>query len=334
MEQHSRNLSLVILAAGVGRRFGGLKQLVPVGPGGEAILDYTVFDAIRAGVDHVVFVVRPEIETEFRTFVEARFADRAKIDFVCQRIDALPGGFMAPAARTKPWGTAHAVLAAANAVCGPFMVANADDFYGADAIDAMARFLAGGGEEYGLVTYAMRDTLPPDAAVSRALCRVSAGGYLESIEELTAVKAAVGRGRGASGTDVGAVSEGPDGTRRLFRGDEPVSMNLWGLHHDVFEHLRVGFRAFLTAGTAHRAVAQGDAPAAGKTITRTELLASEYYLPDCINDLVAAGRKRVRVLRAGGSRWFGMTHPADRERVAAAIGRLVEQGAYPERLWT
>ncbi len=321
MRYEANNLTLVVLAAGLGRRFAGLKQLAPVGPAGEVILDYTVFDAIRAGVRRVVFVIRPEMDAAFRSFVVGRFGTATTVDLVFQRADALPDGFDMPPGRTKPWGTGHALLAAAECVSGAFVVANADDFYGAGAIAAVANFLMENGEEYGLVTYAMRDTLAPDAAVSRALCRVSADRYLEGIEELASLRA----------TDGGAVNDSPRGASRDFSGDEPVSMNLWGFRPSIFEHLHAGFRTFLALeDTAHRAVAhvqlQGGKPA--------DLENDEYYLPDCVNELITTGRRRVRVLPAGESRWFGMTHPADHARVVAEIRRLIEQGVYPERLWT
>jgi hypothetical protein len=332
MQLATNNPTLVVLAAGVGRRFGGVKQLTPVGPGGETILDYTIFDAVRTGICRVVFVIRPEIEMPFRSFVVGRFGSRVSADLAFQRVDDLPDGFGMPPDRTKPWGTGHALLSAAERIGGPFVVANADDFYGAGAIATLATFLIEHHEEYGLVTYRMRDTLAPGAAVSRALCRVSATGDLEGIEELTSLHV----------MDRGAVNDPPGGEARSFTGDEPVSMNLWGFRPDVFGYLRAGFRAFLgLEDTARSAVARdssagvaGTASAGNPGDTRRDLLRDEYYLPECVNQLVASGGKRVRVIPAGESRWFGMTHPGDHARVTAEIRRLIQQGVYPERLWS
>lgn len=295
-------LTLVILAAGIGRRFGGLKQLAAVGPHGEAILDYTMFDAMRAGFGRVVFVIRPDLEEAMRAVVAERFGARLPIAYAHQRLDQLPPG--APQVeREKPWGTGHAVLAAADHVAGPLSVVNADDFYGADAIGAVAAFLRDERDDYALVAYRMGDTLPPAAPTSRALCRVR-DGYLERIEELTHLQ------RDPDGD--GVVSR-VDGVERRFTGDEPVSMNLWAFQPDIFTHLREGFAAFLRDAA--------------------NLQRAEYFLPTCVGELIESGRKRVRVLPAGASRWAGITHPEDRDEVVRRIRALIDAGVYPEKLW-
>jgi len=294
--------ALVVLAAGMGSRYGGLKQVDPVGPGGETIMDYSIFDALRAGFGKVVFVIRREMEQAFRETVGLRFEKRIAVEYVFQELDVLPPGFVVPEGRTKPWGTGHAILMASGVVRGPFAVINADDFYGAEGYRALAGHLQSGTADYALVGFVLRNTLSEFGAVARGLCRVSGDGYLESVEELTGI---VPDGAGARNTDEA-------GAMTRLRGDEVVSMNMWGFSPPVFGQLEDSFARFLTeSGGRARA---------------------EFYIPNAIGGLLAEGKARVRVLHTQDA-WFGVTYRADHARVVECIDGLVKSGAYPEDLW-
>jgi hypothetical protein len=278
----------------MGSRFGGLKQVEPVGPSGEAILDYAIFDAIRAGFGRAVFIIRRELEADFTRVVTAKYAGRIEVGLVFQSLDDLPPGFDVPAGRTRPWGTGHAVWCARSAVNGPFAVVNADDFYGASSFGALAAFLAGASRtRFALVGHRLSRTLSESGTVSRGVCRVDAGRLVSITEE----------------REISAGSVGP-GLR--FSGDEVVSMNQWGFTPTVFEGLGAGLRRFLASG--------GSDPKA------------EFYLPAAVSGLVASGAATVDVLPSSDA-WFGITHPGDRESVRQAIARLVSSGAYPARLF-
>jgi hypothetical protein len=322
--------TLVVLAAGMGSRYGGLKQMDPVGPNGETILEYSVFDATRAGFGKAVFVIRREFESEFRAMVagwfhgrvEGQVLDRIAVEYAFQDIADLPEGFSVPAGRTKPWGTTQAVLAAEKVVSTPFAVINADDFYGAESYEVLARHLeaqvhAGTGE-YAMVGFCLRETLTDSGAVARGLCRVGEDGLLEDIVELTSVERC---GAAAKSTDrAGKVT--------MLSGDETVSMNMWGFTTEVFGQLRAQFVRFLETNG-------GD-------------LKAECYLPNTVNELIRAQPEqggawaepmdreqnpaRVRVLKTS-AHWFGVTYREDRAQVVEEIGRLVKSGAYPARLW-
>ena len=287
--------ALVILAAGVGSRYGGPKQIEPVGPGGATLLEYSIYDARRAGFGTVVVVTRPELATAF---------DRIGATVVIQRLDDIPAGVTAPTVppgRTKPWGTGHAVLAASSAVSGPFAVVNADDFYGRDAFARAAQFLGAAQEgTFAIIAYPLRDTLSAAGGVNRAVCHADGNGWLETMEEVVDIR------RLEDGTYAGADTHGR--TVRLA-GDALVSMNLWAFTPAVFAQLRRGFAEFL-----HRAGGQG-----------------EFLISHGIRDAVSRGEARVRVLDTR-ARWLGITYPDDRPRVAAALRQLVAAGEYPERL--
>ncbi len=303
---------LVVLAAGLGSRYGGLKQMERVGPGGATLMDYAVFDAARAGFGAVVFVVRPEMDPAFADHVLPRFVARLAVRTVHQRFEP-PPGFTTPPGRTRPWGTAHAVLAAADAARAPFAVINADDFYGRESFAAVGAFLreapAAGPPTYALAGFRLDRTVSEAGGVNRAVCRVSAEGWLESVAEVLHIAA-----DGAGGY------RGEEAGRPLrFTGEEPVSMNMWGFRPDVFPHLSAGFEAFL----------RGDAGTAGPV---TDPLKREYLIPTVVQGLIARGEARVRVLPTA-SRWTGMTHPEDRPVVEARLRELVARGEYPERLW-
>lgn len=301
--------TLVILAAGMGSRYGGLKQLDPVGPGGATIMDYSVFDALRAGFAKVVFVIRRAFERDFRALLGGRYETRAPVAYAFQELDQLPAGFAAPSGRTKPWGTAHAVLAARPAVDGPFAVINADDFYGQDAFAVLCAFLRQPVDParptYAMVAYALRETLSEHGKVSRGVCRIDERADLMEIREIVGIEGEPGGA--ARYTDA-------DGVLHRLRGDEPVSMNMWGFHPDVFDQFERLFGRFLAEA--------GD-----------RLDALEFYIPTAVNALIRERRARVRVLKTS-ERWCGVTYRADRPAVEATIRRLVDEGRYPEVLWS
>lgn len=295
--------TLVVLAAGMGSRYGGLKQIDAVGPHDATLLDYSIFDAVRAGFGDVIFVIRRDIEDEFVDRVGAKYdaIDHFEVRYAFQEIDDLPDGYDVPDGREKPWGTAHATLAARDLIDGPFAVVNADDFYGRRAYRQLADHLSRGAEEYAMVGFVLRDTLSPHGAVTRGVCR-TADDCLQAIEEIS----------GVARHDEGAVYPGPDGEQRTLSGSETVSMNFWGFPASVLEHLESGLVEFLDE--------HGDDSKA------------EYLLPDCVGELVAAGAARVRVLPGGGP-WFGVTYQEDRPTVQQSIRKLIDAGEYPERLW-
>jgi len=290
--------ALVILAAGVGSRYGGPKQIEPLGPGGATLLDYSVYDARRTGFAKVVVVTRPELAAAF---------ERLNATVALQRLEDLPAGQTLPSARTKPWGTGHAVLAAASDVSGPFAVVNADDFYGRRALTRAAEFLAGShaGDSAGAfanIAYPLRDTLSAAGGVNRAVCRADRDGWLESVEEVVDIRL-LGDG-GYAGTDL-------LGRPVRLAADALVSMNLWAFTPAVFPLLRRGFVDFLDQASAGR---------------------SEFLIPHGIGDAVRRGEARVRLLGTR-SRWLGVTYPEDRPHVEGTLRQLVAAGDYPERLW-
>ena len=289
--------TLLVMAAGMGSRYGGLKQLDAVGPGGETIIDYSIHDALRTGFTRLVFVIRRDIEAPFREAIGRKFEKRAAVAYVFQELDRLPTGFTVPTGRTKPWGTTHAILLAEEVIHEPFAAINADDFYGRDSFQVMADFLRAGGPDYAMVGYTLRNTLSEHGSVSRGVCVCDPAGYLQAVTELTKIEK---QGRGAK-------AEG-----RMLTGDEPVSMNFWGFTPALFPQLREHFGEFLRRS--------GDE------------LKSECYIPTTVNELVASGAARVKVLRTPSS-WFGVTYQEDKPRVTAGIRQLIARGDYPENLW-
>lgn len=282
----------------MGSRYGGLKQLDPVGPNGATLMDYSVFDARRAGFGKVVFVIRPDMEEAFRPFVSERYGSAIDVATAHQRREDIPAGVNAPPERTKPWGTGQAVLAAEPEVSGPFAVINADDFYGCAAYAGLAGFFGSSKDDtFALVGYRLSDTLSESGGVNRGVCKVTSDGWLDGIEETYEIQRRPDGGYAGRGSL-------PLDDRTL------VSMNFWGFTPAVFGLLRRGFADFFRSA---------------------DLLKGEYLLPTEIDRAIHAGRVKVKVLDAG-SRWFGMTYPADRPAVSAAIHRLVAEGAYPERL--
>ncbi len=296
---------LLVMAAGVGSRFGGLKQVEPVGPAGEKLIDYSIHDALRAGVRRVVFVIRRDMEAEFHALVGGRFASRVEVVYAHQELDQVPAWFAPPAGRAKPWGTAHAILAARGAVRGPFLVINADDFYGAAGYRLAAEFLArpaaGPSEAYAMVGYRLANTLSAHGTVSRGVCEVGPEGRLRTITERTALVPCAG----------GARDTAPGADPAVLPSDTPVSMNFWAFRPGLFARLEERFERFLRE--------RGDDPKA------------ELYIPTVVQELVAAGEASVTVLDSPDP-WFGMTYREDRQYVAAQLRRLVAAGAYPDPL--
>jgi NDP-sugar pyrophosphorylase family protein len=298
--------TLVILAAGIGSRYGGMKQLEAVGPGGTTIMDYSIYDALRAGFGKAVFVIRPEMEAAFKETIGRRYEKHIPVTCVFQRLEQLPTGCSVPAGRTKPWGTAHAVLAAEDEVSEAFAVVNADDFYGANSFAVLSEFLQqqerADVPAYAMVGYTLRETLTEAGSVNRGCCRCTPDGWLESITEIIGIE--------RDGTDACYPDE--SGQRRVLSGDQLVSMNIWGFGRVFFDQLRERFENFLReSGTSDTA---------------------EFYLPTGVQELMRAGRARVKVLPTT-DRWCGVTHPEDKPRVVRMIRELVERGRYPQRLW-
>lgn len=292
--------TLVVLAAGIGSRYGGLKQMDPVGPAGEFLLDYAVYDARRAGFSRVVFVIRRDIEAPFRAAMGARIEREIAVSYVFQSLDTLPAGYTPPPGRAKPWGTGQAVLCCAGTVHEPFAVINADDYYGPHSYAALAGFLeqtAAEPDRHAMVGFRLSNTVSEHGSVSRGICDVRSG-LLDRIVETTGIER---RGQAIAA-----------GTTQLT-GNEQVSMNCWGFKPSLFADLDSAFLAFLRGSV-------NDAKA-------------EFYLPAAVDGMIRAGRARVDVLPTPDS-WFGVTNPADRAAVVARIAALVRDGTYPAPLWT
>ena len=301
------------MAAGMGSRYGGLKQVEPMGPGGESLVDYAVYDALRAGFGRVVFVIRRDIERDFRDTVLARLsAGGVGADYVFQDLTDLPAdsGEVSAAHRGKPWGTAHAVWSARGAIAGPFAVLNADDYYGPGAYRLLERHLARATGEYAVVGYGLADTLSAHGTVARGILEHDGRGRLTRIAEHTHIERA---GAGHDGAGPAAiVSRRPEGGDVTVPGDAVVSMNIWGFTPAVFAQLERALVGFLRERG-------GEAK-------------SELYLPDVVGALVRAGEATVRVLPTDDE-WFGVTYAADADAVRASLRALIGEGVYPERLW-
>lgn len=300
--------TLLVLAAGMSTRYGGKsKQTDAMGPHGETLLDYSVFDARRAGFGRVVFVIRREGESDFRERVVRRLETQLPISLAYQEMNDLPEGRSCPAERAKPWGTGHAVLAAREEIREPFAVINADDFYGRDSFAQLAAFLKKPGLSAAacrcaMVGFVLRNTLSEHGRVARGLCTVNDNGFLESVEELTDIYK----------TPYGAENRTADQAARPLTGAEIVSMNMWGFTPEIFGGLMQGFRDFL-------ARLSGNSKA-------------EYYIPLGIDGLIRSGAESVRVLPTS-SRWFGVTYQEDKPQVQSELLQLVRSGEYPEPLW-
>jgi NDP-sugar pyrophosphorylase family protein len=297
-------IGLVVLAAGMGSRFGGVKQIEGVGPSGEALIDYSIYDALRSGFRTIVFVVREEIGADVEEFFSGKIPSDVTVRFVNQRLDDVPGDYHAPSGRQKPWGTAHAVYAARNDIDVPFAMINGDDFYGRTSFERMAAFLAERARHehrYSLVGFELNRTLSPHGSVSRALCDLNSEGDVSSIAEHKSIHYA----------DGGIVSDLTDGPRRL-KGDELTSMNMFGFTPAFFPQLEAQLGRFLSD--------RGQDPKA------------EIYVPWVLNNLIAAGEATLTPLSTD-AQWFGMTYRDDKPEVERALQEYVASGVYPASLW-
>ena len=301
---------LVVMAAGMGSRYGGLKQLDPIDENGHVILDYSVYDAHRAGFDTVIFVIKPEIEEIFREKIGNRIEKVMQVKYVFQKADDLPEGYAVPEGRAKPWGTAQAVLAARHEVDGPFAVINADDYYGPEGFEEVYNYLlhhpdAPGMYEYAMVGYLLKNTVTENGSVARGVCTETASGYLHSVVERTKI---------IKGERCPQYTEDDGKTWNDLCEDDIVSMNLWGFQKSYLEEAWAGFPAFLD-----QAIAENP-------------LKGEYYLPAVVSSLLSQHKARVKVLRSN-DKWYGVTYKEDKPGVMAALADLREKGLYPEKLW-
>jgi NDP-sugar pyrophosphorylase family protein len=293
--------TLLVLAAGMGSRYGGLKQIEPVGPNGETLIDYSIYDALRAGFGKLVFVIRASFADQFREVVGSRFEKRVAVEYVMQELDMLPAGYTVPEGRTKPWGTTQAILLAKKAIQEPFAAINADDFYGAESFKVLAHHLRSGSPDYSMVGFVLRNTLSQYGSVARGVCHVGGDGYLEDVVEMTTITPDGSHARNTAA----------DGTVTSLNGDEAVSMNLWGFTPAIFPQLQERFETFLKQS--------------GKEAK------TECFIPNTVNDLVKSGKARVKVLHSNDS-WFGVTYRNDHPHVVESIQKLIGAGVYPEKL--
>ena len=301
---------LVVMAAGMGSRYGGLKQLDPIDDNGHVILDYSVYDARRAGFETVVFVIKPEIEEDFRALVGSRIEKVMEVKYVFQRADDLPDGYTVPEGRAKPWGTAQAVLAARDVVDGPFAVINADDYYGPEGFEEIYNYLlhhpdTPGMYEYAMVGYLLKNTVTEHGSVARGVCTETASGYLHSVVERTKI---------IQGDRCPQYTEDDGQSWNDLCEDDIVSMNLWGFQKSYLQEAWAGFPAFLDKALAENP------------------LKAEYFLPAVVSSLLSQHKARVKVLRSN-DRWYGVTYKEDKPGVMAALQELREKGLYPEKLW-
>lgn len=296
--------TLLVLAAGMGSRYGGLKQLDGLGPHGETIMDYSIYDAMRSGFGKVVFVIRKDIEDEFRAKILSKYEGHIPVDVVFQAIDDLPDGFVCPEGRSKPWGTNHAVMMAAGVINEPFAVINADDFYGRDAFEVVARQLANAEPgKYSLVGFRVGNTMSPNGSVARGVCETDQNGMLTAIAERKDI---------SYDADGNIVFTDENGKTCSLEPETPVSMNLWGLTPDYFTLSEREFAKYLKANI--------DNPKAEMTI------------PDCMDGLIKNGEASVKVLDTT-SRWFGVTYAGDRPGVVEKFAELHREGLYPDKMF-
>ena len=291
------NITLLVMAAGMGSRYGGLKQLDKVGENGETIIDYSLYDAIRSGFNKVVFVIRKDFENEFKSQITDKFNGKIEIEFAFQDIDSLPDGFSCPENRLKPWGTGHAILSAMEIIDEPFAVINGDDFYGRESFQTIVDYYKTGGDLFSMVAFQLDNTLSEFGGVSRGLCVVK-NGSLDKVTEIENIK--ILNGEISSSYEV------------KLKGDEPVSMNMWGFTPDLFYHLKIMFVDFLKK--------EGNE------------LKSEYLIPTVVNQLISTNKKQVKVLNSKES-WFGVTYREDKPIVMKKIQKLISNGKYPSTLF-
>ena len=298
--------TLLILAAGIGSRYGGLKQLDPIGPSGETIIDYSIYDALRAGFGCVIFIIKEQIESEFKEFFVERLKEQVQVDYVFQETWMVPEGIRIPDNRNKPWGTGHAVMMADGKIDGPFAVINADDFYGRGAFRVLADYYRdwtpARANDYCMVGYPVANTLSEFGAVSRGVCQTSRDSFLRDVVERTHIERLPDRI--AWKDDKGQWNDIPENSL--------VSMNFWGFTPSFFGFLKAEFETFIQRNSQD--------------------IKAEFYIPGVVNQLILGGKATVKVL-GSDDKWFGMTYRDDRPRVVRSIRELVSRGVYPEKLW-
>ena len=301
---------LVVMAAGMGSRYGGLKQIDPVGPHGELIIDYSIFDARRAGFETVVFVIKPELKNAFHAAIGDRLSRYMTVKYAFQELSDMPAGYSIPDGRTKPWGTCHAVMAARRLVHGPFAVINSDDYYGPQAFQEIYDYLSAHGDQSGLYQYAMvgyrlGNTVTEHGTVARGVCEEDENGFLRRVTERTQI---------AKDGDNARYTEDGGATWTALPGDTVVSMNLWGFTRSFLDEATIGFPAFLR-----------------RTLVE-DPMKGEYFLPYVVARLIDQEKAQVKVLRSG-DRWYGVTYPDDKPVVVQALAQLTQEGRYPSPLW-
>ena len=300
---------LVVMAAGMGSRYGGLKQIDPIDENGNIIIHYSLFDAYRAGFRTVVFVIKPELEETFREVIGPKVPEKMEIKYVYQVIDDLPEGYTVPEGRTKPWGTAHAALAARKVVEGPFAIINSDDYYGVGAFKTIYDYLCTHPDtdfyEYTMVGYLLKNTVTENGSVARGVCSSNAEGYLENVIERTKI---------VKGEVMPRYTEDDGATWTDLPADTIVSMNMWGFTRSYLDEAEARFPAFL------------------EDACKNNPLKGEYFLPGVVSQLLDDGKARVRVL-SSEDKWYGVTYKEDKPTVVAALKRMREEGLYPLTLW-
>jgi dTDP-glucose pyrophosphorylase len=291
------NITLLVMAAGMGSRYGGLKQLDAVGPNGETIIDYSVYDAIQAGFNKVVFIIRKDFEDQFKTQITEKYAGHIQVEFAFQELNALPNRFQCPEGREKPWGTGHAILTAADLIQEPFAVINGDDYYGGESFKVVANYYNNGTDNFSMVAFQLDKTLSIFGGVTRGLCTVEKGSLSMVVETENLQK---------------AENEVTSDRKINLDGSEPVSMNMWGFTPVLFDYLNEMIIEFLEK--------EGNE------------MKSEFLIPSVINTLIQSGREPVHVLKSSSS-WFGVTYKEDKPYVMGEILKLVDRGIYPQKLF-
>tara|TARA_X000001036_G_scaffold433798_1_gene472050 strand:- start:154 stop:1035 length:882 start_codon:yes stop_codon:yes gene_type:complete len=292
-----QNITLLVIAAGIGSRFGGLKQMASVGKNGESIIDYSVYDAIKSGFNKVVFVIRSEFQNEFKEHISRKYAGKIQVDFVLQELNALPNGFLCPKGRKLPWGTGHAILSASNLIKEPFCVINADDFYGRESFKKIIEFFSKDSKNLSMVYFKLGRTLSPFGGVSRAICKLN-NGFLMNLIEKENIQ-----------NNNGIITS--NNTSKIDA-RAPVSLNMWGLRPFIFDHLEEMFIKFINKNG--------------------EDLNSEFLIPTVVNNLIQTQREKVFALNSN-SNWFGITYKEDISFVGSEIQKIVDNGGYPKELF-
>ena len=296
------------MAAGIGSRYGGFKQIDPIGPHGETLLDYSLYDAITAGFHRFIFVVSQDIKNTLKRTLDATIGQRYEMEFVLQELELIPSHVSLPPGRVKPWGTGHAVLSCKPYIQGPFAVINADDYYGRNSFHALSDFIKSRidqpeSTEYCMVVFSLENTLTQHGHVARAICTINNDGYLEGVREQTHIE--------RKGATIKALH--PDGTSEQLAAKLPVSMNMWGFNRSLFSELEDQFVTFMKAAN-------------------TDLITAEFFLPEVVNHLLVNEKATVRALSTDEN-WFGITHREDKHRAELEIGSRIQAGVYPEFLW-